>query len=70
MRLKITIGVIIVGVIGVWAFFSFSDFLAIDKCLDSGGAWNYETRECEYDVPDSVQKKQISATLIGSKWYT
>jgi len=22
--------------------------LDIDKCLDSGGRWNYETGECEY----------------------
>lgn len=23
------------------------DFLSIDSCLDSGGRWNYETRNCE-----------------------
>lgn len=70
MRLKIAIGVIIVGVLGVWAFFKFSDFMAIDKCLDSGGAWNYETRECEYELPDSLQSKPDKINLIGSKWYS
>jgi hypothetical protein len=70
MRLKIAIGVFIVGVVGVWAFFKFSDFMAIDKCLDSGGAWNYETRECEYELTDSLQGKHISSVLIGSKWYS
>lgn len=70
MRLKIAIGFIIVVMIGVWAFFKFSDFMAIDKCLDRGGAWNYETRECEYELHDSFQGKQISSMLIGSKWYS
>ena len=23
------------------------DFLAIDQCLESGGKWNYEHRQCE-----------------------
>ena len=25
-----------------------SDFLEIDDCLDSGGRFNYEIKECEY----------------------
>lgn len=70
MRMKVAIGVIIVMVIGIGSFFGFSDFMAIDKCLDSGGAWNYETRECEYDLQDSLQGKQISSLIIGSKWYS
>jgi len=25
-----------------------SDFVKIDKCLDSGGRFNYEIKKCEY----------------------
>jgi len=25
-----------------------SDFVKIDKCLDSGGRFNYQIKECEY----------------------
>ncbi|WP_162245606.1 hypothetical protein [Methylibium sp. Root1272] len=24
-----------------------SHFVAVDRCLDSGGRWNYEAEECE-----------------------
>jgi len=33
--------------IGICIFLYMSDFFDIDKCLDGGGRWNYETRECE-----------------------
>jgi uncharacterized membrane protein YwzB len=32
-------------VIGFW----FKSCLEIDKCLDSGGCWNYEKKECQYN---------------------
>ena len=32
----------------LWASSGFEkDFFAIDSCLDSGGAWNEATRQCE-----------------------
>ena len=31
-----------------WAFMN-SEFIAIDKCLDSGGKYNYEAQVCEYE---------------------
>jgi hypothetical protein len=30
--------------VGVW----FMRWLAIDRCLDAGGRWNYATRACEF----------------------
>jgi hypothetical protein len=24
-------------------------FLDVDRCLDSGGRWNYEAKSCEYE---------------------
>ena len=27
------------------------DYLDVDKCLDSGGRWNYEKGICEYQEP-------------------
>lgn len=29
-------------------FFACSDFVVIDSCLDSGGAWDYQTKTCKY----------------------
>ena len=25
------------------------DFMKIDSCLDRGGSWNYQTRQCEFE---------------------
>lgn len=36
-------------VILVFVFFRINRFLEIDSCLDSGGRWNYETNQCEYE---------------------
>ena len=27
----------------------FRNFLAVDSCLDNGGRWDYERRECDHD---------------------
>jgi hypothetical protein len=29
----------------------FSDFFAIDRCVDHGGRWNYDARVCEGTRP-------------------
>jgi hypothetical protein len=35
-------------VLFLWVTYGFnSDFLAIDSCLDSGGAWDYEKSSCD-----------------------
>ncbi|NIP31077.1 MAG: hypothetical protein GTN59_11095 [Candidatus Dadabacteria bacterium] len=33
--------------LSIWLFIN-SEFLKVDDCLDSGGRFNYETKECEY----------------------
>lgn len=39
----------------LWAIHGFNpDFLLINKCIESGGRWNYERRECER-VPEVYQ---------------
>jgi FtsZ-interacting cell division protein ZipA len=42
----IVLTVVIIAIIGIgmWC----NRFMEIDKCLDSGGRWNYETNECEH----------------------
>lgn len=37
---------VILGFIGYFSYSYFSTELAIDRCLDSGGAFNYQTNEC------------------------
>lgn len=31
----------------IFAGYKMVEFLAVDKCLDNGGRWNYEEWECE-----------------------
>jgi len=31
----------------VWGYFLWLEMDAVDDCLDRGGRWNYETKECE-----------------------
>jgi len=37
-----------VGLLGGWLANHAGAFLRIDTCLDSGGAWNYNSRECRH----------------------
>ena len=39
-------GWIIVAVIGIYLVSKVKDFLDIDRCLDHGGAWDYEFGYC------------------------
>lgn len=47
--LFITAAVLVTGYFfSLWAVHGFNpDFLLINKCIESGGRWNYERRECE-----------------------
>jgi hypothetical protein len=36
----------VIGVLGYFAYSYLSEALAVDRCLDSGGAYNYKTIEC------------------------
>lgn len=41
-------GLVVVAVFGALASFKpISKFIAVDRCLDSGGRWNYEAEACE-----------------------
>jgi hypothetical protein len=39
---------IIALVLTILAVYKVKEFMAIDSCLDRGGAWLYETNQCEY----------------------
>jgi len=41
------LSVLLVAVLVILFCGKWSDSLAIDRCLDQGGRWNYETRECD-----------------------
>lgn len=43
---KVIWAVLIVASLAI-LFFYFKRWIDIDRCLDRGGRWNYETRECE-----------------------
>lgn len=44
---KIGIGIISIILLTLMSL-EFYDWLQVDKCLDQGGRWNYETEMCEY----------------------
>lgn len=37
---------VVIGVLGYLVYTYFSESLAVDRCLDSGGAFIYQTEEC------------------------
>jgi len=47
LKNKKIILIVVVIVAALTVYLVFSDFLKIDRCLDSGGKWNYETKVCE-----------------------
>lgn len=49
-------------------FIKYSTFFKIDKCLDSGGSWNYETGTCECQTVEHSNIKALA--LTGTKWYS
>lgn len=39
----------------IWAIYGFDpDFLKINQCIESGGRWNADSRECE-PIPEVYQ---------------
>jgi hypothetical protein len=46
-KIKVFIFMILFFATGFYAFIKISKFIAIDKCLDNGGSWNYEIETCE-----------------------
>jgi len=47
-RKKRILIVILIVALALILFFYIRDFMIIDKCLDSGGRWNYEEGKCEH----------------------
>jgi hypothetical protein len=54
--------------IGILILHCSCDFFKIDKCLDQGGSWNYETRECEFSELD-FNSNISELELNGTMWY-
>jgi hypothetical protein len=47
--MRVTIAVVLCAasfVAGIWLGWQVKDFLAIDRCLDLGGKWDYERGYC------------------------
>jgi len=49
MQRKYKVGIgIIAGILALVFVLWVVRFIKVDKCLDSGGRWNYENSICEY----------------------
>ena len=44
----LTLFVALIGIGLVIASAKIKELIDIDRCLDSGGKWNYETKKCEH----------------------
>lgn len=44
----LTASAVFIMVVGLVLWIKHGEFWKIDGCLDSGGAWNYATKECEH----------------------
>ncbi len=42
---------LVIAVLGMWLWPKFYWWLTVDSCLDQGGSWNEQTRECEGGRP-------------------
>lgn len=40
---------VFVGVVGYFSYAHVSEHMVIDRCLDSGGKFNYQAQECVHD---------------------
>lgn len=58
MKLRTLIFTTIIAVIGIFGIRFLREFIESDKCLDSGGRWNYELGICE----------EYHLVLEGSIW--
>jgi hypothetical protein len=60
----LTIGLLLI-LTGIWAYPKIDQFFKVDSCLDKGGRWNYETKECEFDSEDEFSDSQKTDSLTG-----
>ena len=65
-KILLVLFLIIAGFGGIFVYLKSTDFFAIDKCLDSGGRWNYYEKKCEYakdtlTIEKSDKIKKIAA---------
>ena len=58
MKLRTLLLTAILITIGIFGFRTASEFIKSDKCLDSGGRWNYELGICE----------EFQSNIEGSMW--
>jgi hypothetical protein len=46
----VLVGLLVLGALAGWV----RHWLAVDRCLDSGGRWNAQRHECEHSDPDAA----------------
>ena len=66
--LIIIVSVLVLLIAGLYMFSEKSDFWEIDKCLDSGGSWTYETKECIKCESDFIQLKKAKCYSVSSNY--
>lgn len=47
LMLAMTVGIVALGVLAVIVAPRIKQFIAVDRCLDAGSAYNYSTHGCE-----------------------
>jgi len=66
MKIKLISASIIIMIFGSFIFVKYSTFFKIDKCLDSGGSWNYQTNECKNS--NDIEAWKLGWRMIENAW--
>ncbi len=45
----IIVTVLLVAILAAAYFLYLSEFMKVDRCLDAGGRWNSELKQCEFE---------------------
>ena len=46
-RTLLVLGILLMLILGVWLVQGMRRWLAIDRCLDLGGRWDYSAKRCQ-----------------------
>ena len=60
----LTIGLLLI-LTGIWTYPKVDQFFKVDSCLDKGGRWNYETKECEFESNNEHAVSQKADSIKG-----
>ena len=56
--------ILFVPLIAVWVYPRIEEFYKVDRCLDSGGSWNYDLEKCDFESTNTISIKNTDIESI------